>query len=148
MNGAEKSWDRGGIVVTPGLPEDLSRPNDMQDVYPSSTLTFVKALRSAGYPVWIANREDVREVSHHSSEVWLPVANFGLDVLAGGMGNVLAGILMQLFTHASSRRDKVHIRWNVQASDGTVHEFAFDGDAETGIASARVFERSLGYGND
>lgn len=141
--------DPSSIVVLPELPGTLSSPADDRPTYPSSTLAFVKILRNAGYPVRLATPEDVREVSHHSVEVWLPVAAFGLQVLAGGAGNVLADILLRLISSTPRSRGTVaHIRWNVQAPDGATHEFKFDGDGVTAVEAARAFERSLGYGSD
>lgn len=147
MTDATTGWDQSAIVVLPALPGDLSSPSDGQPIYPASTLAFVKILRGAGYPVRVATPEDVREVSHHGADEWLPVVNFGLQVLAGGAGNVLAVILMRLFDANVRRKTVTHIRWNVQAADGSVHEFAFDGNGENAIEAARAFEHSLGYGD-
>jgi hypothetical protein len=147
MTDADSNWDQNAIVVVPGLPGRLSTPDDDQLPLPASALVFVKVLRGAGYPIRIAT-EDSREVSHHAADEWLPVANFGLQVLAGGAGNVLAGILMLVFSAIPRRKRVVHIRWNVQGPDGSVHEFEFDGDGEAAIDSARAFERSLGYFDD
>jgi hypothetical protein len=149
MTEPSSALDSSAIVVVPGLPGTLSSPEDGSPAYPSSTLAFVKILSSAGYPIRVATPESLREVSHHSAEVWLPVAEFGLQVLAGGAGNVLADIIMRVLPPLPRRLKTVaHIRWNVQAPDGSTHEFTFDGDAQSAIEVARVFERSLGYGRD
>jgi len=140
--------DPSAIVVMPRLPGSLSSPADGRPEYPSSTLIFVKVLRNAGYPIRVATPEDVRELSHHAADIWLPVAAFGLQVLAGGAGNILADVLTRVFGSFPRRKTVAHIQWNVQAPDGSTHEFTFDGDAETAIETARAFERSLGYGGD
>lgn len=142
-------FDPDSIVVLPELSSALSRPDGDRPTYPSSTLAFVKILRQAGYPARVATPDDIREVSHHSADIWLPVAAFGLQVLAGGAGNVLADILIRVIAPSPRGRAIVaHIRWNVQAPDGAAHEFIFDGDSEAAVEAARIFERSLGYGRD
>lgn len=148
MTEAPITVDPNAIVVFPGLPGSLTTPTDGRPTYPASTLIFVKVLRSAGYPVEVELLRDARELSHHAADVWLPLAAFGLQVLAGGAGNVLADVLMRLFAAYPRRKSVAHIKWDVQAADGSVHEFAFDGDGEAAIEAARVFEHSLGYGKD
>jgi len=148
MTEAPSRWDEKSIVVVPGLPGNLTSPDDDRPIYPASTLAFVKVLRNEGYTVLVATPEDVREVSHHASDEWLPLANFGLQVLAGGGGNVLAAVLMHFFGALPRRKIVAHIKWNVQSPDGSVHEFMFDGDGDTAIEVARTFEHSLGYGDD
>ncbi|MCR2792776.1 hypothetical protein NQ156_06830 [Microbacterium sp. zg.Y625] len=145
MTDAPSEWDPNSIVVVPGLPNSLSRPDGDDAVYPGSTLAFVKVLRGDGYPVRVATPDKIREVSHHSAELWLPLAEFGLAVLAGGAGNVLADILMRLMP-PPRRSTTAHIRWKVQGKDGVAHDFSFDGDGDAAIEAARAFERSLGYG--
>ncbi|GAA1732857.1 hypothetical protein [Microbacterium paludicola] len=147
MTDAMSEWDPNSIVVVPGLPNSLSRPDGDHAVYPGSTLTFVKALRILGYSVRVATPNNIREVSHHSAELWLPLAEFGLAVLAGGAGNVLADILTRLMP-PPRRTTTAHIRWKVQGPDGVAHDFSFDGDGETAVEAARAFEHSLGYGDN
>ncbi|MET3567971.1 hypothetical protein ABIC47_003485 [Leifsonia sp. 563] len=147
MTDRSTDWDPTCIVVVSGLPGELSTPDSDGPVYPATTLPFVKILRSAGYPVRLETPDRVREVSHHAADLWLPIVDFGLQVLAGGAGNVLADVLMRVFGASTRGRTTAHIRWNVQGPDGSVHEFAFDGDGETAIDAARSFERSLGYGD-
>lgn len=141
-------WDEESIVVIPGLPDNLSAPDDDRPSYPSSTLSFVKILRAAGYPVRVATPDDVREISHHAADVWLPLVDFGLQVLAGGAGNVLADVIMRTLGSIPGRRSMAHIRWKVQSPDGSVREFRYDGNAEAAVEVARSFERSLGFGSD
>ena len=148
MNNELPDWDENAIVVVAGLPGSLSAPDDGRPTYPSSTLAFVKILQHEGYPVRVATPEDIREVSHHAAEEWLPVVNFGLQVLSGGAGNVLAGILLHLFGSRGRRKTVVHIKWKAQGKDGAIHKFEFDGDSNTAVEVARAFERSLGYGDD
>jgi hypothetical protein len=148
MTDMSTALDPSSIVVVPGLAGALSSPDDGRPTYPSSTLAFVKVLRSAGYPIRVATPDDRREVSHHAADVWLPVAVFGLQVLAGGAGNVLADILMRVLAPIPRRKTVAHISWTVQAPDGSTHEFKFDGDGQTAVEAARAFERSLGYDSD
>ncbi|QHC57528.1 hypothetical protein [Rathayibacter sp. VKM Ac-2760] len=146
MADAQQSWDSTAIVVVPGIPGTLTQPAGSQDVYPASTLPFFKVLRAAGYPVRMERAEDVREISHHAADVWLPIVAFGIQVLAGGAGNVLADVLMLFFDAIPARKTSVHISWRVEGSDGTTQHFQFDGDSAKAIDAARAFERSLGYG--
>ena len=139
-------WDPNSIVVVPGLPNSLSRPDGDHPIYPGSTLSFVKVLRGAGYPVRLATPDNIREVSHHSADIWLPIAEFGVAVLAGGAGNVLADVLMRVLA-PPRRTSTAHIRWKVQGPDGVTHDFTFDGDGDAAVEAARVFEDGLGFDN-
>ncbi len=148
MTVSSSAVDPSAIVVMPGLPGSLTSPESGRPGYPSSTLVFVKVLRSAGYPIRVAPPEEVRELSHHAADIWLPIAEFGLQVLAGGAGNVLSDVLMRVFGAFPRSTAIAHIQWKVQAPDGSTHEFKFDGNGETAVETARAFERSLGYGSD
>lgn len=139
-------WEEDDIVVVPGLPGRLSLPEGDRPTYPGLTLAFVKINRAAGLSIRLAT-EDKREVSHHAADVWLPILNVGLQVLVGGAGSILAEMLIRVFDSLPRRKTIAHIEWYVQAPDGSVHEFRYDGDSETAVEAARAFERSLGYGD-
>jgi hypothetical protein len=148
MSNSRGPWDRNAITVLPGLPGRLSTPDDPGPVYPASTLPLVKLARQAGHRVILTASGDLREVSHHSADQWLPLLNFGIDVLAGGAGNVLASLLMSWFDRGAADRAVVHIRWQAQGADGSVRLFEFDGDSRAAIQAAQIFEGSLNQVDD
>lgn len=148
MSSSRGPWDRNAITVLPGLPGRLSTPDDPGPVYPASTLALVKLARRAGYQVLLTASDDLREVSHHSADQWLPLLNFGINVLAGGAGNVLAHLLISWFDRGAADRAVVHIRWQAQAADGSVRLFEFDGDSRAAIQAARIFEEGLNQVDD
>jgi hypothetical protein len=85
----------------------------------------------------------VREVSHHAAEVWLPILNIGGQLLIGAGGNLIAGLLIMAIQAFPRRKTKIHVRWNVQLSDGSTRTFEVDGDGESAVEAARIFESSL-----
>ena len=136
------TWDANAIVVVPGLPGRLSAP-DGDPVFPGATLAFVKIMVSEGYPVHIRPRDEIREVSHHSAEVWLPILNIGLQVLIGAGGNLLATLVALALSPVRKKKVVAHIKWNVQSSDGSTQSFEYSGDSEQAVLAARIFEKGL-----
>ncbi|TFD88711.1 hypothetical protein [Cryobacterium psychrotolerans] len=80
-------WRDDLILVVPGLPENLTRPDDDPFVYPSSIVEFVKLMRALDLPIEVATpRNEQTLVAHFAAEVWLPFLNIGIAVLSGAAG--------------------------------------------------------------
>ena len=137
-------WDDTGVVVVSGMPTADDDPDETATLYPATTLVVVKTLRQQGISVRVAT-EDVREVSYHAAEEWLPVLHFGVDLLVGAGGNLLASLIMKLLDSGHSVR--AHIKWRVKTSDGVIHTFKYDGDRRGAIQAAELFERNLNLGS-
>lgn len=140
---AEEYWDADLIVVIPGLPENLSRPEGEASLFPSSTVEFVKKLRAAGFPIEVAvPREEQTLVAHMAAEVWLPFLNIGAAVFAGAAGNLLASMIEGAFKK-TDRSTVAHIDWRVKTKKGTTRRFKYDGPVKGAKSAARSFEKSL-----
>ena len=128
-----------GIMVVPGMPES-DDSNDSGFFYPASTMAVVKVLREQGYSVRVAT-DEVRELSYHAADLWLPILEIGRDLLVGAGGNLLAALIVLLID--SKQNVRAHVKWRVTAPDGTVQTFKYDGDREGAIRAAELFEASL-----
>ncbi len=82
------------VTVLPGVPNMARLTVDDGVVpFPDTTVDFVKILRERGIVVeYAVPREDRRYVGHKAYELWLPILEFSMDVLAG----LEAGILVEL----------------------------------------------------
>lgn len=131
------------VLVLPGLPPNLSGPEDEKYVYPSSTLAFVKAMRSEGVAIELAvPRDEAVFVSHNSVDIWLPMLEFSLAMLAGAGGNLISSMITNAFKRDSDGV-RAHIDWRVKEPDGTTHRFKFTGAPKAAARAAELFEASL-----
>jgi hypothetical protein len=140
-------WRDDLILVVPGLPENLTRPDDDPFVYPSSTVEFVKLMRAIDLPIEVATPKNEQTlVAHFAAEVWLPFLNIGIAVLSGAAGNLLATMVEGAF-RKTDKDSLTHIDWKVKTPEGVVHRFKYDGPAKNAQRAAQMFEDSL-RGND
>lgn len=136
-------WDPDLILVVPGLAENLSRPPDEEGVLPSSTVEFVKMLRTAGFPIEVAVPRDKQTlVAHMAAEVWLPILNIGAAVFAGAAGNLLASMIESAFRR-TDKNAVAHINWRVKTKNGVTHRFKYDGPVKGAKSAAKSFEKSI-----
>ncbi len=133
------------VLVCPGLPRDLSKPTDVQVVYPDTTTDMVKILRARGYRVAFVDPDAAKTlVGHKAVDVWLPILEFGSALIATAGGEVLATLILDYFKARHSSTPVAHISWHVTMPDGQSEAFEYDGPSDQAAESARVFEKRLG----
>lgn len=136
-------WSDDLILVVPGLPENLTRPEGDRFVYPTSTVEFVKLMRALDLPIAVATPRDKQTlVAHFAAEVWLPFLNIGVAVLSGAAGNLFATMVEGAF-RKTDKNSLAHINWKVKTKNGVVHHFKYDGPAKDAQRAAQRFEDSL-----
>jgi hypothetical protein len=140
----EAGWSSDDLVlVIPGLPPNLSHTEGDRYVYPSSTLAFVKMMRSEGIPIELAvPRQGAAFVSHNAADIWLPIVQVALAMLAGAGGNLISSMIEKAFKREAGPV-RVHIDWRVKEKKGTVHRFKFVGSQKEAVKAAKIFEASL-----
>lgn len=130
------------VLVHPGLPPHLSKPEDDSNVYPASTIDVVKVLKAEGFEVvFSAGERDRLAVTHLAAEVWLPILEFTAAVIAGAGGNLLSQIIERLFK-SDDEDQVVHLKWKVSSKDRT-ETFSYDGPSKGAAAAAKRFEKRL-----
>lgn len=141
-------WRDDLILVVPGLPKNLTQPDEAPFVYPSSTVEFVKLMRALGLPIEVATqRNEQTLVAHFAAEVWLPFLNIGIAVLSGAAGNLLATMVEGAF-RKTDKNSLAHIDWRVKTKEGVIHRFKYDGPAKDAQRAAQRFEDSLRKDDD
>jgi hypothetical protein len=141
-------WRDDAILVVPGLPESLTRPQGELLLFPGSTVEFVKLMRAIDLPIEMTVPKDEQTlVSHFAAEVWLPFLNIGVAVLSGAAGNLLATMVEGAFRR-TDEKTITHIDWRVKTKDGATHRFKYDGPAKGARSAAQAFEKSLQVHDD
>lgn len=141
-------WRDDIILVVPGLPENLTRPEGELHLFPGSTVEFVKAMRAIDLPIEVAvPKEEQTLVSHFAAELWLPFLNIGVAVLSGAAGNLLATMVEGAFRR-TDETTITHLDWRVKTKDGVTHRFKYDGPAKGARTAAQAFEKSLQANDD
>ena len=142
------------VAVLPGVPSmDQIVVDDGRVPYPDTTPDFVKILRIRGLSATFSDaRQDRRYVTHKAFEVWLPILQFGLEVVLALDAGILADLLKDYLhgvpeesdTEARVNEPRVlHVDWRVSRSDGSTEEFKADGSPDAVLKAIDDFEKHL-----
>ena len=143
------------VAVLPGVPGMDGLSVDGRTPYPDSTQDFVKVLRERGLEAQFQDgRDERRYVTHKAYEAWLPVVQFGFDVLVAFQAGILADLLKDyLFggVEGDGGDDRpgpaiLHVDWRVTSSSGDERRIVADGDSEAVLEALEKFEREVREG--
>ncbi|MEV7046624.1 hypothetical protein [Amycolatopsis sp. NPDC051061] len=134
------------VVVRAGVPGKDDGSAEGEHHYPTSTSDFVKLLRELGFSVDYEHEKSQRAlVGYKAFDVWVPVLDFGLNVLANIPANIVATTIMNYF-HATKRnvQDSVlHVEYSVHKKNGDVVKFKADGAGPDVLKAIEQFDRNV-----
>jgi len=134
------------VVIRAGIPgmEDGSAEGEHR--YPTNTSDFVKLLREEGFNVDYEHEKLERTlVGYKAFDVWVPVLDFSLNVLANIPANIVATTIMNYFR--ATKRDlkdaTLHVEYSVRKKNGDVIKFRADGASSDVLKAIEQFDRDV-----
>lgn len=143
------------VTVLPGVPDMEGLSVDGQTPYPDSTQDFVKVLREHGLQAEFRDgRSERRYVTHKAYEAWLPIVQFGFDVLMAFQAGILADLLKDYLFGGSGADDGdertgpaiLHVDWRVTSSSGDERRIVANGRPEAVLEALDKFDREVREG--
>ncbi|MEC3980418.1 hypothetical protein [Amycolatopsis sp. H20-H5] len=134
------------VVIRAGVPGMDSERANGEHRYPASASDFMKLLREQGFSVEYEHERAERTlVEFKAFDVWVPVLDFTLNVLANIPANIVATAIMNYF-HAMRRDVKdsiLHVEYSMRKENGDVVKFKADGAGSDVVEAIKAFDLDI-----
>jgi hypothetical protein len=134
----------GQVLICAGVPGKPELTVEHGKPYPSTTTDVAKLLAEQGFDVAFEDERDQRSyTSFYAAEVWLPVLQFGEQVLNNGLGTVLGALLLGLVGDKKPKNTILHVEFRVERHKGSKNTFKASGKADDVLKAMETFEQKI-----
>ena len=134
----------GQVLICAGVPGKPELAVERGKPYPNTTTDVAKLLAEHGFNVEFEDERNQRSyVSFYAAEIWLPILDFGIQIIAGGLGNLLGDLLHALLGSDSSEKTILHVEFRVKSRKGNKKVFKASGKADDVLKAIETFEREV-----
>jgi hypothetical protein len=81
--------------------------------------------------------------SFYAAEVWLPILQFGEQVLINGLGTVLGALLLGLVSDERPKNTILHVEFRVVSQKGNKNTFKASGKVDDVLKAMETFEQEI-----
>jgi hypothetical protein len=134
----------GHVFICAGVPGKPELTVKRGKPYPSTTTDVAKLLAEQGFDVAFEDERDQRcYTSFYAAEIWLPILQFGEEILSNGLGGLLGVLLIGLVGERKPKNTILHVEFRVVRRKGGKKTLKASGKADDVLKAMETFEREI-----